>query len=376
MADVKISALPSIDATGLTINTVVASVDSGSTTTSKVTYGDFLQNTSLIADKSTGDKHNIFISAGSPFNSPTVGAEFRGTTYNSTIAAGNGVINNSRDSMIVASQEAAGGNFVKIENAGSSFMAAAFRAQISGGEQSAIIASQDSDINAYNAVALGTTGSVDINNGPVIVAGSQGGTINGNRVCHIGSEAGTINSNTAGMINSYACTIDGNLYNTAIATYIGTIDNLGGAMENSVHIGTRDSDIDHMRAQMIGTSGRTSQYSATTHTENLYSYGRIQTSTVSGGSVSNVQTLVGGSGMVQYCAVGAGNLNLAINGVRNGEVYHWVINNDTGSSVSVNSTSTDTGFTITDNTSNSVSTGLHIFTIVVVEDNIVLEGTH
>ena len=376
MADVKISALPSISATGLTFNDVIAQVDSGSTTTSKVTYGDFLQNTSLIADKSTGDKHNIFLGAGSPFNNATVGAEFRGTSYNSVIAAGNGVINNSRDSIIVASQEAAGSNFVKIENAGSSFMAAAFRAQITGGEQSAIIASQDSTLNAYNAVAIGTTGSVTINNGPVIVAGSQSGTINGNRVCHIGSEGGTINSNTAGMINSYACTIDGNLYNTTIATYQGTIDSLGGAMENGVHIGTRDSDVEHQRASMVSTSGRTSLYSGTAHVDGLYAFERIQSATASGTSISNEQFLTGGLGMVQYTTVGAGNLNLKINGVRNGEVYHWVINNDTGGSVSVNSVATDTGFTITDNSANSLTTGPHIYTVVVVDDQIIIEGTH
>lgn len=127
---------------------------------------------------------------------------------------------------------------------------------------------------------------------------------------------------------------------------------------------------------MVAASGRTTQYETTLHTDNLYSFERIQSATNVTTTVSNEQFLTGGEGMVQYTDVSSGNLNLKINGVRNGEVYHWVIDNQTGGSISVNSVATDTGFTITDNSSNSMSSGVHIFTIVVVNNKIIIEGTH
>lgn len=375
MSNIKLSALPEISSTGLTTNTIFASVDSGSTTTSKVSLGNLFRNdTSLINDENPGN-YNVFIAGGSSTNSPTFGSEFRGNTRNSLIV-GNGVINNATDSAVINSVEASGGNWTGIDGGSVHFVASAFRSRITGGQECFIGGSQDANINnVYDGGIIGCAGST-MNGGPAFMGGNQGGTINSNRAVMLGSESSTLNSNMSGIYNSYATTAAGNLYQVSLGSFQGTIDSVGGAGENMLLLGTRDTTNNNQGDSMITTSGRTSIYDRTLHTDNLYSFGRIQTSTSSGTSINNEQFLTGGLGMVQYTTIDAGNLNLKINDVRNGEVYHWVINNDTGGSVSVNSVATNTGFSITDNSANSVSTGRHIFTIVIVDDHIVIEGNH
>ena len=321
MANIKISALPSQTAT--TTADIVAIVDSGFTTTSKITLKDLFSNGSLVSDP-TGNK-NLFLAAGSPFNSPSTGSRFLNGSYNSVILAGNGEIDNSRDSVLLGCIEAAGGNTTKISNSGSMFMAASFRSQITGGEQSAVIGSQDINLSAYNAAAVGSAGGT-INNGPAIHAGSQGGTINGNRTALIGSEASTVNSNMSGIYNSYATTVSGNLYNVSLGTYVGTVNALGGAMENGVMIGSREVTIDHQRSSMISASGRTSLYSGTTHVDNHHTFQTETFSIVTGGTVSGSINVDLSQGSLFKFTMNGDTSPTFINWRNGQQVQFWVYN--------------------------------------------------
>ena len=323
MANIKISALPSQTAT--TTADIVAIVDSGFTTTSKITLKDLFSNGSLISDP-TGNK-NLFLAAGSPFNSPSTGSRFLNGSYNSVILAGNGEIDNSRDSVLLGCIEAAGGNTTKISNSGSMFMAASFRSQITGGEQSAVIGSQDINLSAYNAAAVGSAGGT-INNGPAIHAGSQGGTINGNRTALIGSEGSTVNSNMSGIYNSYATTVSGNLYNVSLGTYVGTVNALGGAMENGVMIGSREVTIDHQRSSMISASGRTSLYSGTTHVDNIHTFQTETFSVIPAGTVSGAVSVDCTLGTIYTFTLG-GNVDVDFLNPRTGQRFIFIVENTT-----------------------------------------------
>jgi len=373
MAQVKISNLPSIQATGLTYNDVFATSDSGSSVTSKITLGNLLKNGSLISDDSTG-KENFFGAAGIDANSPTVGAEFRGNTFGSAIIAGNGYINNSNSSAIIGGLEAAGGNSVYINNGSQHNILGSFRSRIDGGERSAIIGSEDTEIsNAYNAVVIGCSGNQYIYQGPSAAAGSQGVSINANRAFIGGSEAISLNSNMSASIASYGGTIQGNLYNVSIGTFQPTYDPLSGALENGIQLGARESEVAHQRASMISTSGRTSQFSGTAHFDNTYVWGHETHPNTITTTISNIQYFDADNGMVQYCDVSAGNLNFEFQNVRNGEMYRFVIDNTTGSAVSLNSVAVPAGFTyVDDTTGGSLATGIHTFYITVIKDLVIV----
>ena len=376
MANVKISQLPSIAGSATTWNDVVSEVDSSNTTTSKLTFKDLFKNGTISISDTTTTQSNAFLASGVDSNSPTLGGLIQGNSYGNAIIAGNGKITDANSSAIIGALEAAGSNATYINNGSQQFIAGAFRSYISGGERNAVIATEDGHVsNAYNGVIIGGS-NCNVNNGPAVIAGSQACTTYGGRNFVGGSEAMTINSNMSAVISSYGGTLNGNLYQVAIGSYTPTINSLGGAAENGIHLGTRESIVDNQRASMISTSGRTSLYDGTAHVDNLYTFGRIQSATEISTTVANVQTLYGGEGMIQYTDVAAGNMNLQIDDVRNGEAYHWVIDNTSGGSISVNSTATNTGFTITDNTAGTMSTGPHTLHIVVINDKIIIEGTH
>jgi len=366
MANVKISALPTANEVW-NLNEIIPVVNSGSTTTSKRTYGSLFSNHS-------------------------------GGTY--TITA------TDQTYAIIASASASPNTHIRIGGINNVAVISSRGANISSGQMNTIIGSeQDNDssqphINGgqYNTI-IGSKGGVQTNGNHQFISNSVNGNIYGgeyntligtqgfytgpncNKASGIGVEAGGWDGpRYAIAAGGYqlTCTNDSGNDHAALAfnglTFDGT--NKGGFLYKVAGIAVQTCTIENDISAMIAASGRTTLYDQTLHTDNLYSYGRIQSATSSGTSISNEQFLTGGGGMVQYTTIGAGNLNLKINGVRNGEVYHWVINNDTGSNVSINSVATDTGFGITDNSANSLTTGRHIFTIVIVDDHIVVEGTH
>lgn len=376
MADIKISQLN--QATSYTLSDIVAIVDSGNTATKKIKITNILRNNANIAE-SVVNTNGIAIatSAGS------AGFEaLRGTnTTSAVVASTDSYIDSGQNAFIGGGQGcsiqtgAAGHNAiagcdgVSITGGYNHFIGGSYSGpSITGGEENAILASVGgTQVSGNNNAAIATQGfQIGGNSQKACGAGAEAGGWQGPRYSFAGGgynlTTTSDNGNDHGALAYNGLTFDGS--------------NNGGYLYKVAGIAVQTCSVEHDISVMMAASGRTTQYSNTTHTDNLYSFGRIQTSTTSGTSISNEQFLTGGGGMVQYTTIGAGNLNLKINGVRNGEVYHWVINNDTGGSVSINSVATDTGFGITDNSANSLTTGRHIFTIVIVDDHIVMEGTH
>jgi hypothetical protein len=79
------------------------------------------------------------------------------------------------------------------------------------------------------------------------------------------------------MLATYASTINNNGYYNGFAWTYDSEINKGSTGENMVGIACREVLIDKERAVMIGVSGLTSVFSATTHLENQHTYGQTTT---------------------------------------------------------------------------------------------------
>jgi len=376
MASIKISSLN--QATAYTLNDIVAIVDSGFAETKKIQINDLLRNTNNIIE--SGINTNNIAVAADGFN-----ANFQPLRNSSTTSA----VVASMESYIDAGQNAfiggAQGSSIQSGTAGHTGIIGCDGVSITGGYNHFIGGSYNgpSITGGEENVILASVGGTQVGGNRNAAIASQGFVIGGNseKTCGAGVEAGGWNGprySFAGGGYNLTTNNDGGNDHGALAYNGLTFDgnNKGGFLYKVAGIAVQDGTIQNDITALVAASGRTTIYDQTLHTDNLYSWGRVQTATEVSSTINNEQFLTGGLGMVQYTDVSAGNLNLKINGVRNGEVYHWVIDNQTGGSISVNSIATDTGFTITDNSSNSLTTGAHIFTIVIVNDKIIIEGTH
>lgn len=377
MADIKLSQLN--QATAYTLNDIVAIVDSGFAETKKINTRDLFRNTDNIIESQTNT--NGIVIATDAYN-PNFNA-LRGSNITSAVIA-------STESYIDGGQNAfiGGGQGCSIQSgaAGHNAIAGSDGVSITGGYNHFIGGSYNgpSITGGEENVILASVGGTQITGNNNAAMATQGFVIGGNsqKAAGVGAEAGGWNGprySFAGGGYSLNCNNDNGNDHGALAynglTFDGT--NKGGYLYKVAGIAVQTATIEHDISVMIAASGRTTLYDQTTHTDNLYSFGRIQSETNVSTTISNNQTLAGGLGMVQYTDVSSGNLNLAINDVRNGEVYHWVISNDTGGSISLNSTSTNTAYTIHEDIGGgSFSTGKHLFTIAVVNDIILISHPH
>jgi hypothetical protein len=104
---------------------------------------------------------------------------------------------------------------------------------------------------------------------------SAGGNVNGFYSCEASSN--TAGSSISAMLSSYASHINNNGYYNGFAWTYDSEINKGSVGENMVGIACREVLIDKERAVMIGVSGLTSVFSATTHLENQHTYGQTTT---------------------------------------------------------------------------------------------------
>jgi hypothetical protein len=367
MANVKISMLPDISQYSMT--DVLPIVDG--LATNKIEMKDILRNTTGVTESSINTSAIMIATDGS-------GTQvLQGTNSTSAVVASYGSFINNGQNMFIG-----GTNNSSINNgSGHSAIVGSDSVSITGGYNHFIAGSYNgpSIIGGEENVILASIGGTQVSNNNNSAISTQGVVIDGSKTSAIACEGSAQQAgqrvllaggyNYQGQINNLINQAHLGFKNLNVGDGVAGF-NVGGSL------GTEDCAVTKTRSVMSAASGRTTLYETTLHTDNLYSFERIQSATNVTTTIANEQFLTGGLGMVQYTDVSAGNLNLRINGVRNGEVYHWVIDNQSGGSVSINSVATDTGFTITDNSSNSLTTGPHIFTIVVVNDLIIIEGTH
>jgi len=377
MANIKISNLPQTTAT--TTDDVIAIVDSGFTTTSKIQLQTLFRASGSTISQ-TNPLHNNIILGSSNSNIFDTSGE-RGdnailASTNSTIEKNQGARASiiASDGVRVSNDDGEGAMNATISSYGNT--------HLKGGFANAIISCSDGQevVRGERQTAISSSnGFLRFGTNNAMIASQSYTVENCNRSAIIGVEGGSVNNlNNAIFLGGYianASNVSGEFYFAAAFNQL-TFDTGGNFRRGLSAISTDQCQVENEYSSLIASSGRTTVYDFTLHTDNLYAYERIQSATEVSTTIGSEQFLTGGLGMVQYTDVSAGNLNLQINDVRNGEVYHWVIDNQTGGSISINSVGTNTGFVITDNSSNTITTGAHIFTVVVVNDKIVIEGTH
>lgn len=371
MANTKISALPA--APSYSFTDVLPIVDGLST--NKIDATLLLRNTSNVVE-STTNTNAIAIAT----DAGSAGFQvLRGTNATSAvIAATDSYIDGGQNHFIGGGQGCSiqtgaaghsgivGADGVSITGGYNQFIGGSYNGpSITGGEENSILSSiGGTQVSGNNNAAIGTQGVV-VDGSKTIALGVEGSTQQAGSYVVFGA-----GYNYQSQINNLSRQGHFAFQNLNVGDGLAGFD-IGGSLATS------GATITLQGSAGVSLSNQTTLYNWTLHTDNLYSFGRIQTATEISTSVSNVQTLSGGLGMVQYTDVPAGNMNLAINDVRNGEVYHWVISNDTGGSISINSTSTNTGYAIhQDVGGGSFGTGKHLFTIAVVNNMIVISHPH
>ena len=181
-----------------------------------------------------------------------------------------------------------------------------------GGERTGAYSSSNcSSSYGYSSVFVGSNGCFG------------GATLSG----FYSSESSSNNGNSAlsAFIASYASNIEnGGYYNGFAWTYDSDI-NKGSAGENMVGIACREVLIDKERAVMIGVSGLTSVFSATTHNENTHTYSQTTTRTYDNGSGSTF-TIDWNAGGFQKVSMDA-DTSLDFTNIREGATYKLLIQN-------------------------------------------------
>lgn len=368
MASTKISNLPS--QTGVSQTDIVAIVDVSVPQTNKITKENLFRalNGAVSAQS---------VSNGSSDLIGTDGSEIRNNSYTSVVAASQGsyiddgqnhfiggTFNSSIQSGAAGHSGIVGCDGVSITGGYNHFIGGSYSGpQILGGEENVILAS---------------VGGTQVQGQRNAAVATQGVQISSEKNAGIASEGLSIsNTRSSAAVASYGGNLKGGYYNFRLGSFGASVNDGYNSNENVGDIGGRDNTLIHDRSTMISASGKTTQYSATTHVENLYAFSRIQSETYSSTTISNEQFLIGGLGMVQYTEVNAGNLNLKINDVRNGEVYYWAIDNKSGGSISLNSIATNTGFSVVDDTGGgSLQAGTHLFVVVIVNDIVIVSHHH
>ena len=369
MANTKISALPA--APSYSFTDVLPIVDG--LATNKIDVTKLLRNTNNVAESTTNLNAIAIATDGSVgFN------VLRGSNTTSAVVASYGsYIDGGQNHFLGGTQ----GCEIQAGAAGHGAIVGSDGCIISGGYNNFIGGSyQGGNITGGEEnVILSSVGGTQVGGNNNAAIGVQGITIDGQKTVGIACEGSTQQAGTYVLFGG-GYNYQGQINNLTRQGHFGFESLNVGDGVSGFNVGgslaTSGATVQHEGSTMISSRGQATERAWTLHTDNVKDYGHVQSPGTTGTTISNEQLLDGDLGMVQYTDVLAGTMNLKINNVRNGEVYHWVIDNKTGGSISINSTATNTGFTITNNSSTSLTSGPHIFTVVVVANQIIIEGTH
>lgn len=365
MASTKISQLPAT--TAITQTDIAAVVDNGFTTTSKITKSNLFRAKG--GSVSTGSVAN-----GSSDLLATDSSEIRNNSTTSAVVASYGsYIDDGQNHFIGGANGCSiqtgaaghgaivGSDSVSITGGYNNLIGGSYNGpNISGGEENVILAS-------FGGCAIQGGGNNFIAAAQGFVMGSNSYK-NAGIAAEAGGWAGPRFSFAGGGYNLTSNSANGN--QLAGLAYNGlTFDSLGSYIYHSAGVAVESGTINKTTSALIASSGKTTQYDYTLHTDNTYVWGHQTHPNTITTTISNVQYFNADNGMVQYCDVSAGNLNLTFENIRNGEVYDWIIDNTSGGSISLNSVAYPIGFSSSHNISGGgVSVGPNMFRIVVIND--------
>lgn len=374
MASIRISQLPQYTDQIISVEKIPL-VISGNVATNYVETKNLFGNTNITPTSLNDVNAMSFVAASnnSAVSFTDTGNLAGGRAF---IASNGGSINGAWRSGYIGTD---GGN---ISGAGGDWIIASANSNIYGGYYNTIISSENPNIlaGAWNSI-IASYGGSEIQGGDTnFIAASQGFVLgsNSNKCAGVGVEAGGWNGprfSFAGGGYNLTTTNDGGNDHFAGAynglTFDGTAK--GGYLYKVAGIAVQDGTVSNDISALIASSGRTTLYDQTLHTDNTYVWGHETHPNTITTTIANVQYFNANLGMVQYCDVAAGNLNLDFQNVRNGEMYRWVINNTSGGVINLNSVAVPVGFTYVDDTaSGNYGTGFHTFYITVINDYVVV----
>ena len=274
MAQVKISNLPQV--TEYTYLDILPVVDSGSTTTSKIDIKSLYRASGSTITGTIGQNNIILGSSNSTINDTATGG---GTGDNAILASTNVTIekNQGADAAIIASSEvrisndsgegamnaiiASYNNTTEIEGGfANAIMASSGGAKITRGERNAVIGGYGTDIQyGGNQVAIASNGWNLNGSYNLLVAASESGSIYNHRY-------------TAVIGNYQFGESDGGNQCLVAAGENNRLESRGSFASWKSMISVKESTCQDEGASMIATSGRSSNYTWTLHTDNIHTY--------------------------------------------------------------------------------------------------------
>lgn len=276
MADIKISNLPEANEIW-NLNEIVAVVNSGNTTTSKRTYGSLFSNHSGGTYTITStDQTYAIIACGS--NSPNTHIRIGGINNAAVISSRGANITSGQMNTIIGSEQ---------DNDSS-------QPTINGGQYNTIIGSKGGTSTSGNHQMISNSVNGIIYGGEYnTLMGTQGFYLgpNSNKCTGIGVESGGWDGPRyafAGGGYSLNTTNDGGNDHAALAfnglTFDGTAK--GGFLYKVLGAAVQSGTIQNDIAALIASSGQTTIYDQTLHTDNLHTYIGNSTTWRDGGNVS------------------------------------------------------------------------------------------
>ncbi len=272
MADVKISALPLAQELW-NLNELVAVVNSGNTTTSKRTYGSLFSNHSGGTYTITSNQQTYaVIACGS--SSPQTHIRVGGIDNAAIIASRGGNITSGQMNTIIGCEQNDDSNQPTINGGQYNTLIASKGGVSTGGSYGAIIASQGSQIQGGE-------------HGAIIA--SQGFQLSGFKSAGIAVESGgwgsTRFSFAAGGYQLNVTNGDSGNQKAALAYNGLTFDGGGSSKYYNAGMAVVNGTVSHDGTALIASSGRTTLYDYTLHTDNLHVYKTRTSNVVAGGNV-------------------------------------------------------------------------------------------
>ena len=317
MADVKISALPTANEQW-NLNELVAVVNSGNTTTSKRTYGSLFSNHSGGTYTITATDQTWAVIA-SASNSPNTHIRIGGINNAAVIASRGANITSGQMNTIIGCEQNSDSDQPTINGGQYNTLIGSKGGVSTSGNYGIIAASQGCQINGgeNNAIIAGNSFSLGSNSYKVGAIGVEAGGWNGPRYAFAGGGYSLNTNNDQG--NDHAAlaynglTFDGNAKGGFLYKVLGA----------AVQSGTIQNDI----AALIASSGQTTEYDQTLHTDHIFSFLGEGTKWRDGGNVSGSINVDLSQGSL-YSFTITGNLTtISLDNTRIGGMYEfWVYN--------------------------------------------------
>lgn len=326
MANLKISQLN--QATAYTLNDVVAIVDSGNTTTSKINLNDIMRNTNNVIEDAV--HHNAIMMANDAFSSNFQVLRGANTITAGVLASTNSYINNTYNAFMGGTQNSS------IDNAaGHVAVIGSDGVNMTGGYNCAIVASYSgpSIISGEENFIAASVGGSQLGgyNGALIA--TQGVIVDGNLTAAIACEGSTQQAGNH-MFIAGGYNYQGQINNLVNQAHLGFKDlNVGDGISGfnvGGSLATSGATITKAGSTMVSSQGQTTSYPWTLHTDNIHIYGTESKKTITGLTATGSVSVDLSQGSVFEFDITGNITAITFSNWREGGIYEFIVHN-TGS---------------------------------------------